>query len=99
MSAYMYPIKIDRRFQKIAYIDSVDLTGDMFTLADLEKYVARGENFYFEIEEDDDITSIHLRINRVRSETMAEYEKRIAIEESYMKNYEEFQRTGRIPKN
>ncbi len=90
MGMYMYPIKIKREPQIVRYSKVVELEDSTLTLAMLRKYVSEDEHFSI-IETDEGFYSkTLLSISGNRSETDDELNSRVAKEENYMKNYNEF---------
>ena len=84
MGAYMYPIVINRERSFIPYERCYKLTDLELTLNELKFYVKKNESFFI----DSEAYVIYVRGKRL--ETDEEMNERIAKEELYMKNYQEF---------
>jgi len=90
MAAYAYPIKINRRRQRIDYVDRRDVlvTGGYLTLSDLS-FLNEDDSFSIAFV---DTNMYEVDILRSRLETKEERDTRVAREESYMTEYEKRRR-------
>lgn len=89
MGAYMYPIIIKREPQIISVRKTIELDDSTLTLAQLMRYGVTND-CKFQIVEDSYSGEYRLYIYSKRLETQKEVDKRVAKEESYMKNYNNF---------
>lgn len=87
MPAYSYPITIKRDPQKVRYTNNIEVESDIFTLAELRKYVKEEERFSIIQNENTRFGSYILSVSGERLETPKETASRVEKEEAYMEKY------------
>lgn len=88
MGAYMYPIKIKRKPQRIPFEKEIVLHRDILTLDLLRKHVGEKERFSVYRDVCSEYTTLTVYSSRL--ETEEELKIRVKKEEKYMENYTKF---------